>query len=244
MIFEPCTWGIKPDCRLHDSRVEIEMSFDMVIYIYICISTPPWQHFTTAYRVLRNQWIIGMYRIWRRAAWFHLAAVPAGAGILPDSKKFSGQQLFPCFQCFGERCFVQSIRFSRVKTLKELQGPALSSSIYANVLGKNSFLLRTCPFSSNFPAAGIFCSPFWETYQLHSASQFQLFFQRFPVISWAFAVAQDGAAGVISYSLPMDDWKNRCFRSLEILGSTGHRDVLRDVLRIQLRCGKWFISCN
>ena len=35
MIFEPCTWGIKPDCRLHDSRVEIEMSFDMVIYIYI-----------------------------------------------------------------------------------------------------------------------------------------------------------------------------------------------------------------
>ena len=195
----------------------------MYVFMFICIATPLRQHFTTAERVLRKQWIRTSFEDVQRPT------CRPGARILPDSQKLSGQQLF---QCFRERCFfVRCIFFSQLKTLKELQGPVLWSLICFNFLG-TTVSLRTCRFSSKFPGsrccpARILRSSLFRNISTSFNFSIPDIFPRFSRDFWL----QDSAAGVVSYPLPMDDWTSRCFRSLEILG-TGCSPAVREAVDI------------
>ena len=152
MIFEPCTWGIKPDRRLHDSRVEIEMSFDMVIYIYAyqlrlgsisplretselseCIESEDVQLDSTSPPCRQGQ------------ASFQTPRSSRGSNYSHASERGASS---------NESAFHES------KRSKNSKDPALSSSIYANVLGKNSFLLRTCLSVRTFLQQAYFVPPF------------------------------------------------------------------------------------
>ena len=185
----------------------------MYVFIYICIATPLRQHFTTAERVLRNQWIRTSFED------VHRPTCRRGARILPDSQKLSGR-------CCFVRCF-----FSELRTLNELQGPVLSSLIHFNFLG-TTVSLRTCRFSSKFPGsrccpARILRSSLFRNISTSFNFSIPDIFPRFSRDFWL----QDSAAGVVSYPLPMDDWTSRCFRSLEILG-TGCSPAVREAVDI------------